>query len=78
MLFHGGEKKEVKANGKKMRKYIGIYKVEKRGYEEDVQRYQEDKNNKVEIINLKKRFIKTFVKAGEKEIVKKGAKAPKN
>lgn len=78
MLFYGGEKKEVKANGKKMKKYIGIYKVEKRGYEEDVQRYQEDKNNKVEIINLKKRFIKTFVKAGEKEIVNKGAKAPKN
>ena len=49
------ERKRVKARDKKLKKYRDIYEEEKRRHEEDLQRYQEDHMDEMEIINLHKR-----------------------
>ena len=69
-----------------MKKYKDLYEVEKRRYEEALQRYQEDHIDEVEIINLHKMCNKTETKkdakanakTGSKVESKKGAKAGAN
>ena len=57
---------KVKASDKKMQNYRDLYEVEKQEYKEDLQRYQEDHMNEVEIINLHKRCNMTETKRGAK------------
>ena len=52
------EWKKVKTSDKKMKKYRILYEEEKRQNEEDLQRYQEDHMDEMEIINLYKRCNK--------------------
>ena len=49
------ERKKVKTRDKKLKKYSDIYEEEKRRHEEDLQRYQKDHMDEMEIINLHKR-----------------------
>ena len=58
-----------------MKKYRNLYEVEKQRYGEALQRYQEDHMYEVEIINIRKRFNKTGVKAETKRGVKTVANA---
>ena len=60
------EWKKVKTSDKKMKKYKGLYQVEKQQYKEALQRYQEDHIDEVEIISLHKRCNKTETKRGAK------------
>ena len=69
---------KVKANDKKMQKYRDLYEVEKQEYKEDLQRYQEDHMDEVEIINLHKRCNVTETKRGAKAKAKTEAKAPRS
>ena len=68
------EWKKVEASDKKMKKYRDLYEVEKQRYKEALQRYQEDRMNEVEIINLYKRSNKTEAKAETKRGAKAGSK----
>ena len=52
------EWKKVKTSDKKMKKYRILYEEEKRQNEEDLQRYQEDHMDEMEIINHYKRCSK--------------------
>ena len=58
-----------------MKKYRNLNDVEKQQYGEALQRYQEDYMDEVEIINIRKRFNKTGVKADTKRGVKTVANA---
>ena len=49
------EWKKVKASKKKMKKYRDLHEEEKRRHEEVLQRYQEDRMDEMNIINLHKR-----------------------
>ena len=55
-----------------MKKYRDLYEVEKRRFEEALQRYQEDHIDKVEIISLHKSCNKTGTKASTKTDAKMG------
>ena len=68
--------KKVKVNDKEIKKYSDLCEAKKQRYEEDLQRYKEDHIDKVEIINLHKKYNKTDAKASEKAGVKTSAKTP--
>ena len=57
-----------------MKKNRDLYEVEKKRYEEALQRYEEDHTDEVEIINLHKRCSKTGAKAETKRGAKAGSK----
>ena len=69
------EWKNTKASDKNMKKYRELYKEEKRRHEKALQRYQENKMDEIEIINLHKRCSKKARKAPQS---KKAPKSPKS
>ena len=58
------ECEKFKDSDKKVKKYNDLYKAEKYQYEETLQRYQEERMIKAEIVSLQNSCNKTGAKAG--------------